>query len=48
MRAQIDENGSIWAVGVDNEYPVIVHEIQPEGFPVQPQKIDTMLQGERL
>lgn len=45
MRGQIDENGTIWAVGIDSEFPVIMHENQPEGFPIQPQKIDTMQLG---
>lgn len=40
MRAQIDVSGTIWAVGIDSEFPVIMHENQPEGFPAQPQKID--------
>lgn len=42
MRAQIEQNGTIWAVGVNNEFPVIVHDVQPEGFPVQPQNVDTI------
>jgi len=45
MRAQIEQNGTIWAVGTNKEFPIIVHEIQPEGFPVQPQKIGTMRSG---
>jgi hypothetical protein len=42
MRAQIEQNGTIWAVGVSSKLPVIVHEIQPKGFPVQPQKLGAM------
>lgn len=39
FRAQLQADGSIWAVSPEQEYPVTNFIHQPEGFPVEPEKV---------
>ena len=39
FRAQFEANGTVWAVGPEQEYPVTGYIDQPEEFPLVPKKV---------